>query len=188
MWPVKLIQNYWSSEGEAPKERMRHDNTKDVFMEKWITQNTKPQPEIESRWWKAKEKDHVKAAFHHQAGRRAFKTSTQLPQNRGGLISLEGVPCGQDRTETVLCLNLHKVSQHHERQSVNNSKFLCSQKHTQLWSSLLQVITKAWEIQLALSQTVFDSLLITIMSLSRRCSVGFLRQKPWGKNYLATTF
>lgn len=62
---------------------MRHVNTKSVFMEKWITQNTRPQPEIQSRWWKAKEKDCVKAAFNHQAGRRAFKTSTQLPLNRG---------------------------------------------------------------------------------------------------------
>lgn len=72
---------------------MRH---KDVFMENWITQhNTRAGPNIQSRWWKGKEKACVNATFYQQVGRRAFMTSTQ----QRGLISFEGVPCGQDRTE-----------------------------------------------------------------------------------------
>lgn len=127
---------------------MRHVNTKDVFLEKWITQNTRAQPKIQSGWWKAKEKYCIKAAFHHQAGRRAFKTSTQLPLNKGVWFPLKVSPVVRTGLRAVLCPNLHKASHYHERETVSNSKFLCSQKHTQLWSSLLQVITKAWEIQL----------------------------------------
>lgn len=137
MWPVKLIQNSWSSEEETPKERMRHVNTKDVFMEKWITQNIRAQPKIQSRWWKAKEKYCIKAAFHHQTGRRAFKTSTQLPLNRRVWFPLKVSPVVRTGLRAVLCPNLHKASDHHERKTVSNSKFLCSQKHTQLFFEAL---------------------------------------------------
>lgn len=100
MWPVKLIQNYWSPEGEAPQQKkVRHVNTKDEFMEKWIRQNTtRAGPKIQSRWWKGKEKAYINVTFYQRVVRRAFTTSTQLQLQRG-LISLEGVPCGQDRTE-----------------------------------------------------------------------------------------
>lgn len=122
------------------------------------------------------------SCFPSSSRRKCFQDKHTAPTKQRGLISLEGVPCGQDRTEhCALPESSQNFTQSWETQTVSNSKFLCSQKHTQLWSSLLQVITKAWEIQLPLSQTVFDSLLITIMSISRRCRVGFLQQRPWGK-------
>lgn len=51
-WPVKLIQNYWSPEGEAPpQEKISCVDKKDVFMEKWIPQNnSRAGPKIQSRW------------------------------------------------------------------------------------------------------------------------------------------
>lgn len=122
-WPVNLIQNYWSAEGEALQEKMRCVNTKDAFMEKWITENTRAGPKIQSRWWKGKEKACVNAAFYQRVGRRAFTTSTQLPLQRG-LISHKGVPCCQNGTALP-----HKASSHHDTQTDNNDKFLCWQKH-----------------------------------------------------------
>lgn len=65
----------------------------------WITQNTtRVGPKIQSRWWKGKEKACVNAAFYQRVGRRAFTTSIRFPLQRD-LTSLEGIPCGWDRTE-----------------------------------------------------------------------------------------
>lgn len=91
MWPVKFVQNYWSPEGDAPQqEKRRCVNTKDVFTEKWTTQNnTSPADERERR---------KPVLISLLSGQRAFITSRQLPLWRS-LISLEGVPSRQDRTE-----------------------------------------------------------------------------------------
>lgn len=124
-WPVKLIQNYWSAEGEAPQqEKMRCVNTKDVFMEKWITQNTRAGRKIQSRWWKGKEDAYVNAAFYQQVGRRDFMTSTQLPL-QSGLISHKSVPCGQERTEGCSSSQSFKPSRH----TNSSDKLTCQQKH-----------------------------------------------------------
>lgn len=136
MWPVKLIQNYWSSEGEAPEERMRCVNTKGVFMENWITQNTKPQPEIQSRWWKTKEKDCAKAAFHHQAGRRAFKTSTQLPLNRGVWFPLKMSPVVRTGLRTALPKSSQSFTPSWERDSQQQQISLLTEAPTALKLSI----------------------------------------------------
>lgn len=139
-------------------------------MEKWTTQNnTSPGDERERR---------KPVLIPWASGQRAFMTSRQLPLWRS-LISLEGVPSCQDKTE--VCASPRSSQNHHKRDTDSNSKCLCWQKHMELWSCLQQVITKAWEIQLALHQTIFDSLLITIMSIFSRCRVGFLQQRPWGE-------
>lgn len=117
--------------------------------------NTRAGPKIQSRWWKGKEKAHVNAAFYQQMGRRAFITRNAAPTADGSDFTWRrSLWSGQD-LRAAHCPGPPKASNRHERETDSNGKFLCWQKHMQLWSCLQQVITKAWEIHLALSQIIW---------------------------------